>query len=373
MFMWSLVLLWFFGCTAGIIDGAKWKLAFNIHASDGHNFGYGSKAWDDKNDLGSSATAFSADYKDYDATIETANFIAIVRHQNGVCEAARVWEFLQVGKTLRNYLDVKQSSRLKATKDRSIYSYIMKGMKHMKSDPIFAVDGGLVFNWWYSNNGARIGNSKAYTGNGLPEADQTHWIDDYQGLGNDFAADTKNGGGSTAYWHDVGVFQKKRCSGATCEIQGKDRGTSMGKPGILYGQYAIYISDRATSFPCAGVRLETLMFDLDIADFNRIDRHDIEGLLTYNEVVFDMADSDKDGFLSLKEYSKARAVNRYRKTISHADALTDFKRIDQDGDGLLNYDDLAFAIADSNKDGVLSLVEYSRARANRDLSETYKI
>jgi len=370
--MWSLALLWLLDSTAGIIDGAKWKLAFNIHASDGHNFGYGSKAWDDKNDVGTYSTAFSADYKNYDVTIETANFIAIVRHQNGVCEATKVWEFLKVGKTLRTYLDVKQTSRLRATKDRSIYSYVPHRMEYQKKDPIFAVDGGLVFNWWYSNNGARIGNSKAYSGDGLPAANQVHYQDDYQGLGNDFGADTKNGGESSSWWHDAGVYQDN-CSGYTCAIQGKDHGTAFKKDGILFGQYAIYISDKATSFPCKGVQLEISMFDLDIAEFDRIDRHDIEGFLTYNEVVFDMADSNKDGFLSLKEYSKAREVNRYRKTISDADVWTDFHRIDQDGDGLLNYDDLAFAMADSNKDGKLSLVEYSSARADRGLSETNKI
>jgi len=83
-----------------------------------------------------------------------------------------------------------------------------------------------------------------------------------------------------------------------------------------------------------------------------------------------MADSNKDGFLSLQEYSTAREENRYRETISDADVWTDFHRIDQDGDGLLNFDDLAFAMADTNKDGKLSLVEYSGARAGSSLSET---
>jgi len=360
--MWSFVLLWLLECKAGNINGAKWKLAFNIHASDGHNFGYGSEAWDDKKDLGTYKTAFTADYKSYDVTTETANFIAIVRHQSGVCEAARVWEFLEVGKTLRTYLDVEKTSRLRATKDHCTYSYMAHDMAHKKKDPIFAVDGGLVFNWWYSGNGVRIGNSNAYSGDDLPAADQDHWLDNYHGFGNDFAAVTKNGGGSSSWWHDVGVHQKD-CSGYNCAIQGKDHGTAWKSDGKLYGQYAIYISDSATSFPCKKVNLEISMFDLDITDFNRIDRHDIKGFLTYDEVVFDTADINKDRFLSLKEYSKAREVNRFRQTISDKDVWTDFHRIDRDGDGLLNYDDLAFAMADTNKDGKLSLLEYSRARA----------
>ena len=143
--MWSLVLLWFLESKASHIDGAEWKLAFNIHASDGHDFGYRSEAWNDKNDLGTYATAFSEDYKNCKITIETANFIAIARHQNGVCEAARVWEFLKSGKTLRGYL---QSPRLRATKDFHTYSYLANDMENKKDDPIFSVKGGLVFNWW---------------------------------------------------------------------------------------------------------------------------------------------------------------------------------------------------------------------------------
>jgi len=369
--MWSLLVLWLIECTARNIDGAKWRLAFNIHASDGHDFGYGSKAWTDKNDIGAYATAFAADYKSYDATIEPANFIAIVRHQNGACEAARVWKFTKAGKTLHSYLDVHQTSRLRATKDHHIYSYIGHGMKYKGKDPIFAVDGGLVFNWWYGDNGARIGNSKAYSGSGLPAVDQSVYLDNYQGLGNDFGGVSKSGGGSSHWRHDVGVHQSD-CGGNNCLIQGKDHGTALSDR-TLYGQYAIYISDRATTFPCESVNLNIYMFDLDTTDFDRIDRHDLKGFLTYDEVVFDMADGDKDGFLSLKEFTKAREENRYRETISNAGVWMDFQRIDKDGDGLLNYDDLAFAMADTSKDGKLSLVEFSRARADSGMSETNKL
>jgi len=352
--MLSLVLLASLQFTAGIIDGAKWKLAFNIHASDGHNFGYTAKAWNDENDVGTSATAFTADYKNYNVTIETANFIAIARHQNGVCEAARVWEFLENGKTLRSYL---QASRLRATKDLSTYSYIPNGMENKKMDPIFSVDGGLVFNWVHSDNGVRIGNSKAYSGDGLPHENENK--DNYQGIGNDWNPTP------IVAWHDVGLNQPD----GSYLVQGTDHGTSL-KSGKLYGQYAIYISNSATTFPCENVNLKISMFDLDKAAFDRIDRYDIKGFLTYNEFVFDIGDSNKDGFLSLKEYSEARDANRFRETISDADAWTDFYRIDKDGDGLLNYDDLAFAMADTNKDGKLSLVEYSQARADGNLSET---
>jgi len=50
--------------------------------------------------------------------------------------------------------------------------------------------------------------------------------------------------------------------------------------------------------------------------------------------------------------------------------LTDFARIDKDGDGLLNYNEVAFDAADVNKDSQLSLGEYADARAAGNLNNT---
>ena len=61
----------------------------NIHASDGHNFGWG--AWDPATAVGTAANALSADYLDATVWDAGANYIAIVRHNNGVCEASKVW------------------------------------------------------------------------------------------------------------------------------------------------------------------------------------------------------------------------------------------------------------------------------------------
>merc|ERR1712025_1031125 len=48
----------------------------------------------------------------------------------------------------------------------------------------------------------------------------------------------------------------------------------------------------------------------------------------------------------------------------------DFSRIDKDGDGMLNYNEVAFDIADQNKDGLLSQGEYFSARATGNLGNT---
>ena len=62
-------------------------------------------------------------------------------------------------------------------------------------DPIFGIDGNLAFNWWYSNNGARI----CLDGGHLSKADAND--DDTHGIGNEFGADTRNGQGSAKWWH----------------------------------------------------------------------------------------------------------------------------------------------------------------------------
>jgi len=48
----------------------------------------------------------------------------------------------------------------------------------------------------------------------------------------------------------------------------------------------------------------------------------------------------------------------------------DFNRIDKDGDGMLSYNEIAFDIADVNKDQQLSFSEYYNARAAGNLSNT---
>jgi len=339
----------------------EWKLAFNIHGDDGHNFGYAAKIWQDDRDLGSEATAFSADYKSYDATLETANFIAIVRHQDGFCDAAGVWQFLKVGKTLQSYLDYDLNPRLIATYDQS-YSYISPTMFAQNYDPIFNRGGALVFNWWYSDNGVRIGNSNNYcSGSDLP-GDAIN-SDDYWGLGNEVSGGTK--AKKSNVWFDVAV---QDCSkGWSHRIQGNDHGS--GSNGILYGQYAVYISAEAKTFHCEGIKLQTSMDPTVGSRFVSIDRGK-DNYLNYDEFAFSIADANKDHLLSSVEYSVARADYMFVETATDANLLSDFKRVDKNHDNVLTFLEIVFDSADINKDRVLSIVEYAGARVNELLGRS---
>jgi len=345
--------------TAGLADYSAWKLALNINPDDGHNFGYGASAWDDENDVGNNSAAFTADYKSYDVALETANFIAIVRHQDGVCDAARVWEFLAVGKTLHEYMDIKKTSRLVATYS-STYTYISPNMANKDTDPIFAVDGALVFNWWQTMDTVRIANSNAHCRDNLPAPNAN--TDSFFGLGNDIhSPNPKAGAGSTQWWSDVGT---KVCSNHyRNRVQGADHGTSH-SDGEVYGQYAVYVSEDAKEFPCKGT-LQTSMYDGRYSsDFDRVEKNG-DYVLNFIEFVFDQADTNKDGVISLNEFSLARLKHRLLQTADE-DVETDFNRVDRYRDGVLSIDEIEFDGADRNKNGELSYDEYHVARALTD-------
>lgn len=350
--------------TAGYSDGSAWKLALNINPDDGHNFGYGASAWDDTIDVGNDTTAFTADFKSYDVALETANFIAIIRHQAGVCEAARVWKFLEVGKTLHEYMSIQDNGRLIATEENCTSSYISPTMANKDKDPIFAFDGALVFNWWHSNNGVRIANSNAHCSTGLPGTHED--TDSFYGLGNEIGSSNIQGGvGSSAWWSDVGV---QDCSlHHKYRAQGKDHGTGPAD-GEVYGQYAVYVSEDAETFVCEDRLLLTAMHDERyLSDFHRVEKDGSNGV-NIVEFVFDKADLNKDGVISQMEFSTARLEHRFVKT-AYKDVLTDFTRIDRNGDGVLDFDEMEFDIADINKDGELSYYEYYMARVVQEIMD----
>jgi len=108
-------------------------------------------------------------------------------------------------------------------------------------------------------------------------------------------------------------------------------------------------------------------------DFRRIDKNR-DGMLSYPEVAYDMADTNKDGVLDFNEYSKGVGAQAYSTgygtgygtqgySIGYG-AQGDFERIDKDRDGYLNPLEARFDYADTNKTGQLGFGEYAAARAS---------
>jgi len=231
-----------------------WQLAMNIHASDGHNFGYGAPEWYQGTSVGSDDAAFSADYLNASAWVETTGFVAIVRHQSGQCEAVKAWELTDKTKSLKQYFQNHNPGRMEVTGPEPYLETVEAGMLGAQEDPITGKKGGgLVFNWWYSNNGCRIATTKAHHSGTLSGINQND--DGTHGLGNELAGKTVFGRGSKAWWHDVANMQGN-AHGGRVKVQGTDHGTSL-KNGPVLGQYAVFISHVKADFPCQGVQLQS--------------------------------------------------------------------------------------------------------------------
>jgi len=223
-----------------------WELAMNINPSDGHNFGWGAvdgaQGWPvDGRPVGSSGEAFTTDFMDSTAWSQPCNFIAIVRHEAGLCDAARVWQFRNSGISLQDYFSDQEGNPHQRSQVTTGGPLFTVENTHKEGDPIFTYDGDLVFNWFHANNGARI----AVVGGFLSDVDVND--DDTHGLGNEFGAETHANGraqstGSTSWWHDVAMAQDD-CHGGSdtpCLIQGSDHGTSI-EDGDVLGSYAIFV------------------------------------------------------------------------------------------------------------------------------------
>jgi len=231
------------------VPSAVWQLGMNIHPADGHGFGWRAE-WDEDTDVGSASDALLADYLSSAVWTTGASYVAIARHVASRCEAVKFWHLKESNKSMLEYFQRYDPGRM-IVSDGMVYSFSNRSVKlpDHGSDPIFGVDGELAFNWWYSNNGARIALSGGHLSDPGANDDGTH------GLGNELGGYTRSGHGSDAWTHDVANVQGY-CHGGTCKIQGTDHGYYLSS-GPVYGQYAIYIMASASGFapdifPCRG-------------------------------------------------------------------------------------------------------------------------
>ena len=100
--------------------------------------------------------AFQKDFINMTVRNMIVNKIAMVRHQNGIPDAVKVWRFRDKDMSLlwrfRKYKDYV------ATSGKEIFSDIRNDT--FVEDPIFSVSGDLVFNKEWDNNGMRISNTE---------------------------------------------------------------------------------------------------------------------------------------------------------------------------------------------------------------------
>jgi len=223
--------------------------------------GYGGP-WATSSDVGSDADSLSRDFIDGNIWTMPASYITIARHVGGVCEMSKTWELKDKTRSLKDYFST-YPGRMYVTgdgsaQDQHIHEEACEDPnRNAASDPIFGAGGGLVFNWYYYNNGARIAVTGAYKnpyhlpGKGVND-------DDVHGLGNEFGATTSRGRGSRSWWHDVGQKQGD-CHGGSCSTVGTDSGTRLPDASCWDGaQWAIYVSSEAaagrgpSAFRCRG-------------------------------------------------------------------------------------------------------------------------
>ena len=130
---------------------AKWRLAMNLNPSDGNKMHF-CTAWHRNVNRGSSTNALKNDFFDKKVRLSTANSIAIVRHNSSYPDAVKIWRFKTPNVSLLSKFYSVDGSAV--TEGGDIYRKILS--PDPEDDPIFTVDGDIVLNYRYLDNGIRL-------------------------------------------------------------------------------------------------------------------------------------------------------------------------------------------------------------------------
>ena len=247
------------------VETQTWNLAMNLNPADGHVMGYAT-GWTEDIFIGTYTEALTKDYLNRVVWKHPVSYIAIVRHQSGEIDAVKVFRFKESSRSLLSRFRDMNPGREIVTEGGPLQESISKNAQNMEDDPIFSVGGDLAFNWVYGDNGNRI----VMTGGNLSPAGPAVNDDNTHGLGNDFHVNPHTGVSYSDYWyHEISNIQD--CpyptyldrSACKVQLQGTDFGrrTDILKSGPVYGNYAIYVSEDATSFPGPG---NTLDLELEV-------------------------------------------------------------------------------------------------------------
>ena len=241
----------------------------NIHPSDGHSSSWGGGTlggaatyqnvplgtdayWLQDLQYGTSETALTGDFKSQFVWKQPVKHIAISRHQSTegqthACEAYKAWTFSTPALSLLDRFTT--AYRTKVTSGGPIAQSSVSSLPMVDKDPIFGdADGDLYFNFYYSNNGARIALDSQYE----MQCEGCN-NDATQGLGMDYCTysgnSRKSGQQSGCRW-GFDVAERKSPSGRAPSA-GTDKGDSV-SAGTFIGQFAIWVfsGDLPPPFVC---------------------------------------------------------------------------------------------------------------------------
>ena len=242
------------------VESKTWHLAMNLNPSDGHIMDY-TTGWTDDRFIGTYSEALNKDYLNSFIWRHPVNYIALVRHQGGEVDALKVFRFKEGGRSLLSRFQDMDPGRNIVTEGGPVLEMVSKNAKNVDKDPVFSVGGDLAFNWAYTNNGHRI----VLTGGYLSPADVND--DGTRGIGNHYYCKPHIGEamspGSKSSAHEISIMGDPLPT--TDWWQGTDHGYGSARDGEVFGNYAIYVSEDATTFPGPGYNL-----GLEVEVFNTL-------------------------------------------------------------------------------------------------------
>ena len=240
------------------IDTKIWQLAMNLNPADGHLMDY-TTGWIDDVFIGTYSQALTKDFLDRVVWKHAVNYIALVRHQKGEVDAVKVFRFKEGGRSFLSRFQAMNPGREVVTEGGPLQENVSANAQNMGDDPVFSVGGDLAFNWVHADNGHII----VLTGGNLSPVgvndDNTH------GLGNNFGCNPLTGKELNTLWaHEISNIQNCSITDPSCDFRANPirlQGTDHGKgwrfgSGPVYGNYGIYVSENAASFPGPGYKLE---------------------------------------------------------------------------------------------------------------------
>lgn len=132
-----------------------------------------------------------------------------------------------------------------ASKGGPKQEFIIPNTINMDDDPIFSVPGDVAINWVYKDNGHRI----AITGGHLSAENSND--DNTYGLGNNYYLNAERTASQNPCC-ECEIANIQNCSRPECPYRVRAQGTDHGNlvlSGTVYGNYAIYVSEDANTFP----------------------------------------------------------------------------------------------------------------------------